>query len=178
MMPNRMLAARCRRLAAIVLVEGVALGASGCSGNPLDNIVEGVIGSGVDEVTQGIDELTQGLDESVRGLVGDALGGAEFSANGEVPPSFPKGIPLLEGDIVGGAGGPGGVGWVVQVRVIDASAFEGAQAALEGAGFTASNMSSDATSAFGTFTGAEYVVNVAIATTADETTATYVVTPV
>jgi len=173
MKENRMPGARHRprRLALVALVASLALGTTACTGTPLDNIVEGVVG-------EGVDELTQSLDDSVRGLVGDALGGAELSANGEIPASFPEGIPLLDGKIVGGAGGPGGVGWVVQVRIDDAAAFEVAQADLEGAGFAASNVSSDATGAFGTFTGAEYVVNLAIATTDAEITATYVVTPV
>ncbi|WP_168916195.1 hypothetical protein [Microcella flavibacter] len=164
-------ASRSRLTLTAVLAAGLVLGTSACTGTPLDNLVEGVVGSGVDQVTEG-------LDESVRGLAEDVLGGAELSTDGELPASFPQAIPLLGGEIVGGAGGPDGVGWVAQVRIDDAAAFEGARAALEGAGFAASNVSSDPTSAFGTFTGAEYVVNLAIATTNGETTATYVVTPV
>ncbi|WAB83922.1 hypothetical protein OVN20_12965 [Microcella daejeonensis] len=164
-------ALRTRSVATALLAAGLVLGTTACTGTPLDNIVEGVVGSGVDQVTEGI-------DESVRGLAEDVLGGAELSTDGELPSTFPQGIPLLGGEILGGAGGPDGAGWVARIRIDEAAAFEGARAALEGAGFTASNVSSDATSAFGTFTSAEYIVNLAIATTNGETTATYVVTPV
>jgi len=86
------------RLAAAALVGALALGASGCStGTPIDNIVEGLIG-------QGVEQITAGIDESVRDLVDDVLGGVELSTDGKAPSSFPNGIPLT-GEVLGGERG-------------------------------------------------------------------------
>lgn len=160
-----------RRLAAVALAGALALGASGCStGTPLDNIVEGL-------VDQGVEQITSGIDESIRGLVGDVLGGVELSTDGEVPSSFPTEIPLT-GEVLGGGAGPDGSGWVVRTRLDGAGAFDAAAAALEGAGFAASGVSSDADSGYGAYTSGAYRVDLSVATDAQgEVTATYVVTP-
>lgn len=160
-----------RRLAAAALAGALALGASGCStGTPLDNIVEGL-------VDQGVEQITSGIDESVRGLVDDVLGGVELSTDGEPPASFPSEIPLT-GEVLGGGAGPDGTGWVVRTRLDDPGAFDAAAAALEGAGFAASGVSSDADSGYGAFTSSAYRVDLSVATDAQgEVTATYVVTP-
>lgn len=159
-----------RRLTAIALAAGLALGASGCTGSPLDDIVEGV-------VQQGVDEITAGLDESVRGLVDDVLGGAAISTDGTLPSGFPSEV-VVTGELVGGAAGPEGTGWVAQSRLDGGAGFEDAAAALERAGFSPSNVSSDADSGFGSFTSASYRVDLAVATDAEGVvTATYVVTP-
>ena len=159
-----------RRLAAAALAGALALGASGCStGTPLDNIVEGL-------VDQGVEQITSGIDESVRGLVDDVLGGVELSTDGEPPASFPTDIPLT-GEVLGGGAGPDGTGWVVRTRLDGAGAFDAA-AALEGAGFAASGVSSDESSGYGAFTSSAYRVDLSVATDAQgEVTATYVVTP-
>lgn len=159
-----------RRLAAAALAAGLALGATGCTGTPLDNIVEGVVG-------QGVDQLRGGIDESVRGLVDDMLGGVGLSTDGTLPEGFPAEVPVT-GEVVGGATGPDGAGWVAQSRLSSGAAFEDAAAALEQAGFAASNVSSDAGSGFGTYTSARYRVDLAVATDAQGVvTVTYIVTP-
>ncbi|HET8957997.1 MAG TPA: hypothetical protein VFM95_06040 [Microcella sp.] len=163
--------ARRRSLATVALAATIALGASACStGTPLDNIVEGL-------VDQGVEQVTSGIDEQIRGLVGDVLGGVELTTDGSLPSSFPQGIPLV-GEVLGGGAGPEGSGWVARTRLDEASAFTAAQGALEDAGFTASGVSSDATSGYGAFTSAEYRVDLSVATDGQgEVTATYVVTP-
>mgnify|MGYP000067664643 CR=1 FL=1 len=161
---------RTRRLAALALAAGLAFGASGCTGSPLDDIVEGV-------VQQGVDEITGGIDESVRGLVDGVLGGAAISTDGSLPSGFPNEV-VVTGEVVGGAAGPEGTGWVAQSRLGGGAGFEDAAAALERAGFSPSNVSSDADSGFGSFTSASYRVDLAVATDAEGVvTATYVVTP-
>ncbi|GAA1690397.1 hypothetical protein GCM10009792_08060 [Microcella alkalica] len=156
---------------AAALVGALALGASGCAtGTPLDDIVEGL-------VDQGVEQITSGIDESVRGLVDDVLGGVELSTDGEPPASFPREVPLV-GDVLGGGAGPDSTGWVVRTRIDDAGAFAAAAAALEGAGFAASGVSSDTDSGYGAFTSSAYRVDLSVATDAQgEVTATYVVTP-
>lgn len=161
---------RPRRLAAFALAAGLALGTSGCTGSPLDDIVEGV-------VQQGVDEIAAGVDDSVRGLVDDVLGGAAISTDGSLPSGFPSEV-VVTGDIVGGAAGPEGTGWVAQSRLGDGVGFEDAAAALERAGFSPSTVSSEADSGFGSFTSASYRVDLAVATDGEGVvTATYVVTP-
>ena len=159
-----------RSLAAAAFAGALALGASGCAtGTPIDNIVEGLVG-------QGVEQITSGIDESVRGLVDDVLGGIELSTNGEAPSSFPPEVPLT-GEVLGGGAGPDGSGWVVRTRLGSASEFEEAAGALEAAGFAASGVSSDEASGYGAFTSSAYRVDLSVATDAQgEVTATYVVT--
>ncbi|MGY6497436.1 MAG: hypothetical protein ACXIUP_04335 [Microcella sp.] len=162
---------RRRPLAVAALAATLALGVSACStGTPLDNIVEGL-------VDQGVEQITTGIDEQVQGLIGEVLGGVEVTTDGSLPSSFPRGIPLV-GEVLGGGAGPDGAGWVVRTRLDDAGAFAAARGALEDDGFASSGVSSDATSGYGAFTSAEYRVDVSVSTDAQgEVTATYVVTP-
>ncbi|MCA1942167.1 MAG: hypothetical protein LDL15_00975 [Yonghaparkia sp.] len=162
---------RTRTLAAAALGLALVTGTSACStGTPLDNIVEGL-------VQQGVDQLVGGIDEQIRGLVDDVLGGVELTADGTVPSSFPAEIPLT-GEVLGGAAGPQGAGWVVRTRLDGGASFTDAAAALEGAGFAPAGVSSDAASGYGAFSSAAYRVDLSVATDADGVmTATYVVTP-
>lgn len=159
------------RVLSVALAAGIAVSATACStGTPLDNIVEGL-------VDQGVEQIAGGVDESIRGLVGDVLGGVEITTNGELPASFPTGIPLV-GDVLGGGAGPDGSGWVVRTRLDDAGAFAAASAALEAQGFAPSGVSSDASSGYGAFTSDVYRVDLSVSTDAQgEVTAIYVVTP-
>jgi len=80
------------------------------------------------------------------------------------------------GEVQGGGAGPDSSGWVV-VTTLTTHDFAAAQAALEGAGYVASAVNSDADSGFGTFTLAPYTVVLTVATDTDgATTATYIVT--
>jgi hypothetical protein len=160
-----------RPLAVAALSLALVAGTSACStGTPLDNIVEGL-------VQQGVDQLVGGIDEQIRGLVDEVLGGVELTADGTVPASFPSEVPLT-GEVLGGGAGPQGSGWVVRTRLDGGLAFGDAAAALEAAGFTGSGVSADAASGYGAFTGTAFRVDLSVATDADGVvTATYVVTP-
>lgn len=166
-----MTARRTRALAAAAAL-GLALvtGTSACStGTPLDNIVEGL-------VQQGVDQLVGGIDEQIRGLVDDVLGGVELTTDGTVPASFPAEVPLT-GEVLGGGAGPQGSGWVVRTRLEGGLSFTDAAAELENAGFAPSGVSSDAGSGYGAFTGSAYRVDLSVATDGEGVvTATYVVT--
>ncbi len=158
------------RLAALALAGALAVGATGCStGTPIDNIVEGL-------VQQGVDQIMGGIDEQIRGLVDEVLAGVEITTDGTVPASFPTEVPLT-GEVLGGGAGPEGSGWVVRTQLDGGLGFDDAAAALELAGFAASGVSSDADSGYGAYTGAAYRVDLSVATDADGVvTATYVVT--
>lgn len=159
-----------RPLAAAALAVALVAGTSACStGTPIDNIVEGL-------VQQGVDQLVGGIDEQIRGLVDDVLGGVELTGDGTVPSSFPGEVPLT-GDVLGGGAGPQGSGWVVRTRLDGGLGFADAAAELEAAGFAPSGVSSDAGSGYGAFTGDTYRVDLSVATDGDGVvTATYVVT--
>ncbi|MFN4002132.1 hypothetical protein [Microcella sp.] len=166
-----MTAPRSRRLAAAALALALVGGTTACStGTPLDNIVEGL-------VQQGVDQLVGGIDEQIRGLVDEVLGGVEITGDGQVPASFPADVPLT-GSVLGGGAGPEGSGWVVRTQLDGGLGFADAAAALEGAGFAASGVSSDAASGYGAYTATAYRVDLSVATDGEGVvTATYVVTP-
>lgn len=133
---------------------------AGCSGTPLDNIVGGAVGGAVDRA----------IEEAVGGDV-------DISTDGQVPSGFPESVPLVDGTVIGGAAG-GGAGWTVVIQPDSVDRFAEAQTALEGAGFTTNASNADAASAFGSFSGAEYNVQLTFATdTEGLVTAVYIVTP-
>ncbi|WP_423923154.1 hypothetical protein ACPEEZ_04275 [Frigoribacterium sp. 2-23] len=160
-----------RAIASLTLAVGLVGGLAACSeGSPVDNIVSGAV-----------DGLTSTAKQAVDDAVGDALGGAGITTDGSLPEGFPSAdVPLVDGTVRGGGAGPNGSGWVAQLTVSGADRFADAQAALEGAGYTAAGVDSDADSAFGTFTGATYRVVLTFSTQASDgaVIATYVVTPV
>ncbi|PJJ71569.1 hypothetical protein CLV46_1118 [Diaminobutyricimonas aerilata] len=153
-----------RYLLAGALASGLLL--TGCTGTPLDNAVEGL-------VDQGVEQLQGGVDQAI----GDALGGADLSTDGQVPEGFPTDTVPLTGEVRGGGAGPNGSGWVAQTVLGSAADYEQASQALEDAGFTASVSNSDANSAFGQFTGNGYSVVLTVASEQDAVVATYIVTP-
>ena len=159
-----------RRLAAAALAAALLVGTSACStGTPLDNIVEGL-------VEQGVDQLVGGIDDQIRGLVDQVLGDVELSGDGQVPASFPADVKLT-GTVLGGAAGPEGSGWVVRTQLDTGLGFLDAAAALEQAGYAASGVSNDAGSGYGAYTSAAYRVDLSVATDGEGiVTATYVVT--
>ncbi|BDI23503.1 hypothetical protein [Herbiconiux sp. L3-i23] len=148
---------RIRRSVAAGAVALALTGAlAGCSGTPLDNIVGGAVDRAIEE----------------------AVGGdVDISTDGQVPDGFPESIPLVDGTVVGGAAG-GGAGWTVVIQPDSVDRFAEAQTALEGAGFTANASNADADSAFGSFTGTNYNLQLTFSTDAEGVvTAVYVVTP-
>ncbi|MFD1714273.1 hypothetical protein ACFSBZ_07320 [Amnibacterium flavum] len=146
-----------RFLAAAALSIALLTSVSACSGNPLENIVGGAVDKAIEE----------------------AVGGdVDISTDGQISEGFPDSIPLVEGTVVGGAAG-GGAGWTVIIQPGSADAYNDAKAALEGAGFTADVSNADGNSAFGSFSGTEYNVQLTFATDTDGVvTAVYVVTSV
>lgn len=159
-----------RALAATAVSVALVAGTSACStGTPLDNIVEGL-------VQQGVDQLVGGIDEQIQGLVGEVLGGVELTGDGEVPATFPTEVALT-GTVLGGAAGPENSGWVVRTQLDGGLGFDDAAAALEQAGFSPSGVSADAGSGYGAYTSDVYRVDLSVATDGDGiVTATYVVT--
>jgi len=158
-----------RRLLTVGALAG-ALALTGCTGTPLDNVIEGLVG-------EGTEQLGEQLEGGIEGLVGDVLGGTEISTDGQLPAGFPEDKVPLTGTVLGGGSGPNGLGWVVRTELASASDFGKAQAALEGAGYTASAVNSDANSGFGTFSSADHTVVLVVANESGQATATYVVTP-
>ena len=147
-----------------------ALTLTGCTGTPLDNVIEGIVG-------EGAEQLGEQLEGGVEGLVEDAIGGTEISSDGQLPDGFPADAVPLTGTVLGGGSGPNGMGWVARTQLGSAAEFEDARAALEDAGYTASAVNADANSGFGTFTSADYTVVLVVATESGQAHATYIVTP-
>ena len=132
---------------------------AGCS------VAENVVGGVVDEAKNQAGDA-----------ISEALGGAAISTDGELPAGFPSDTIPVVGEVQGGGSAPDSTGWVVNT-VLTSDDFASAQAALEGAGYVASAVNSDADSGFGTFTLAPYTVVLTVATDGDgATTAIYVVT--
>ena len=126
-----------------------ALTLTACS-TPIDNIVGGAVDRAVEET------LGQGVD---------------ITTDGRLPE-----IPLVEGTIVGGATGAD-AGWTVVVRPDSADRFAEAEQKLVEAGYTVTASNSDASSAFGSYSGNGYNVQVLVGTDGDgQVTATYIVT--
>ncbi len=158
------------RLLVPLLAASLLTGASltGCSA--VDNVVGGVV-----------DEAERQVQEQIDRTVSEALGGASISRDGKAPDGFPaEAVPLVDGEIEGGAGGPGGSGWAVQLKIDGIDRFEEAGTLLTDAGYTGTISNADATSGFGTWTGPEYTVTITVSGVSGESgalTALYVVVP-
>ena len=156
------------RLGSVVLAGALLL--TGCTGTPLDNIVEGI-------VSDGADQIAEQVEGGVQGLIEDAIGGTEITSDGRLPDGFPADAVPVTGTVLGGGSGPNGMGWVARTQLASAAEFDQARAALEGAGYAASAVNADANSGFGTFTSSDYTVVLIVATESGQANATYVVTP-
>lgn len=153
-------------LAAPLLTAALALTALvGCSA--VDNVVGGVV-----------DEAKKQVQEQVDKAVGDALGGAGVSTDGEVPEGFPSdAVPLVDGEVQGGATAPEGGGWAVQITIDGIDRFTEAGDLLTAAGYSGTVSNADETSGFGTWTGPDYTVTITVSGEADALTALYIVVP-
>lgn len=149
-----------------VVALAAVLTLSGCTGTPLDNVIEGIVGEGAKQ-----------LEGGAKGLIEDTIGGVEISSDGELPNGFPADSVPLTGSVLGGGSGPNGTGWVARTQLGSAAEFEDARAALEDAGYTASAVNADENSGFGTFTSDSHTVVLLVATESGQANATYVVTP-
>jgi len=125
-----------------------------------ENVVNGVVNEAQNQAGDAISE---------------ALGGAGISTDGQLPNGFPSDQIPVVGEVQGGGSAPDGAGWVVR-STLGSDDFAAAQAALEGAGFVASAVDSDADSGFGNFALAPYSVVLTVATDGGVRTATYIVT--
>ncbi|MFC6355011.1 hypothetical protein [Luethyella okanaganae] len=96
---------------AIVAALAVTPVLAGCLGNP----VEGIINGAVEKAT-----------------------GGDVSLGGKLPDGWPSEVPVIEGDILFGAGSSasGSEGWVVTIASKAADPLEDAKAKLIAAGFT------------------------------------------
>jgi hypothetical protein len=138
-----------------VLAVALATAVAGCTSNPIENIVGGAV--------------DQAVEEAVGGPV-------DVSTDGNVPDGFPEAVPLVEGTVIGGAGG-GDLGWTVAITADSIDRFAEAQTALEEAGFTTNTSNADTDSAFGSYSGNGHNVQLTFATDTDGVvTAVYVVT--
>lgn len=143
---------------------------AGCS--VAENVVDGVVSEAQNQADNAISEAQKQAGDAIS----DALGGAAVSTDGELPAGFPTDTIPVVGDVQGGVSGPDGTGWGVRTTLVSDD-FASAQAALEGAGFTSSAVSSDADSGFGTFTLDPHTVVLTVSTATDGVvTANYVVT--
>jgi hypothetical protein len=162
------------RLLNLALVGATSLsltvGLTACSAQSL---VENIVGGAVQEGKKA-------LSDNAEKLIEELAAGTSISTDGELPAGFPADeVPLGGGTVLGGGSGPDSSGWIVNVSLPSVASFEIASRALTDAGYTAAGVSSDSTSAFGTFTDSTYRVVLTVTTGGDgKVTANYVVVPV
>ncbi|MCU1635476.1 MAG: hypothetical protein JWQ68_715 [Cryobacterium sp.] len=148
----------------------LTVGLTACSAQSL---TENIVGAAVEEGKKA-------LSDTAENLIEDLAAGTSISTDGELPAGFPvDDVPLGEGTVLGGGAGPNSSGWIVNVSLPSVESFEAASTTLTDAGYTAAGVSSDSTSAFGTFTNSTYRVVLTVTTGGDgAVTANYVVVPV
>ena len=139
------------RAAVAVAIAGITVSLlGGCSGNPVEDLVN------------------QGVEDAV-----ESATGGDVSLNGELPEGFPTSIPLIDGDIAVGVGTGGEEGWVVVITSSASDPVAEAASALEGAGFTEDTTVSGGGMGAKVYSNDEYLVLVA----GEGETVTYTVTP-
>ncbi|PZE67010.1 hypothetical protein [Curtobacterium sp. MCBD17_021] len=167
------------------VAAGIALaGLSGCSSDAVRQATDlgSSVASSVSEGVDGIDgaAIERGMADVAGGIDGaldTALRGADVTSDGQVPDGFPSSaVPLVDGSVLGGGSGPGGSGWVVQVRTASVDDFAAAAQQLADAGFTASAERTDRSSAFGMFRSEDHRVVLTFSQADSGATATYIVT--
>ena len=123
------------RAAIAVAIAGLTASLlTGCFGNPGDLV-------------------NQGVEEAIESATGGDV------SLGELPEDFPESVPVIEGDVAGGASGSNDApGWTIVVTSTSADPMADATAALEAAGFADDgNISGDGGGAAG-FSNGEYSV--------------------
>ena len=145
--------ARIRLAAPIAIVLALAMtpALAGCFGNPVETIIEGATGGEVD------------------------LGGTS------IPDGFPAEVPVIDGEIVYGAGIGSGADKIynVTVKVTDGSVLQQIKTDLEAAGFASQGDVTDEAGG-GTFIGSNDTLAVLVVVSNDGTNgwvANYTVTP-
>ncbi|WP_353810364.1 hypothetical protein [Agromyces sp. SYSU T00194] len=102
-----------RTLSAVAVSVALAVGLTGCFGNPLEQIVN------------------RGVEEAIEGATGGAVG------VGEMPAGWPAEVPVVEGEVLFGASGTvqDDSGWAVTIRPESSDPLEQARQQLAAAGF-------------------------------------------
>ena len=150
----------------------VSLG--GCAA--AENVVGGVVSEAQDQVGEAVDSAVEDAKAEASKAISEALGGAEITTDGKLPEGFPREQVPIVGEVQGGGAGPDSSGWVVRTTITMAAPFESAAEDLQGSGYVASAVDSDADSGFGHYDGKKYSVLLTVETTDGVVTATYVVT--
>lgn len=107
-------------LAALGLASAFAL--TGCFANPLDGLVENVVGGGVENLIE--NELGGDVDVNIPGSGGTST----------LPSSWPSDVPTPDGDVIFSLGTPGN--WAATIIVANAGVVDAIYGDLEGAGYT------------------------------------------
>jgi hypothetical protein len=126
---------RTRTMLAITMAAVAAALFTGCSGNPIGDLVN------------------QGVEDAVEGATG-----GDVSVGGELPDGFPESVPLVEGKVTVGVGAGGADGWFVIISTTSADPVADAAAKLEGAGFTEDTTLSGGGTAAKVYSNGEYLV--------------------
>lgn len=108
--------------AAIGLTLAATLSLSGCFANPLDNLVEDVVGGGVENLIE--EKLGEDVDINIPGEDGGAT----------LPDNWPSDVPTPEGEVIFSAAAEGG--FQASIQVSDQSVVDALYADLEAAGYT------------------------------------------
>lgn len=140
-----------------VLATALAVPLVGCSGSsPIDNLVGGAVDRAIEDI------VPEGLD---------------LTTDGQLPEGFPSAVPLVDGEVIGGAAGAG-AGWTAIIQPASADTFAEAESKLTAVGFTVNASNSDTGSAFGSYSGNGFNVQLTYSTDGEGlVTAVYVVTP-
>lgn len=116
-----------------------------------------------------VDLVNQGVEDAIEGATGGDV------SLGDLPEGFPTSIPLIEGDVSGGAGGgsTGADGWFVVITSSASDPMAEAASALESAGFTEETSVSGGQLGARAYSNDEYLVLIA----GDGKAVSYTVTP-
>ena len=100
----------------------------------------------------------------IEGMVEQATGGDVSLPGNSVPDDFPAEVPLIDGDVVMGAGvgTADGKAWNVTIKVTGLDAADDITAQLEGAGFTAAPGATTGESSALLYTNTTYSVAVVV----------------
>jgi len=146
-----------------VLGLGLALTLSGCFANPLEQLTQGLVEGGVEQI---IEDQT-GVDVNIDGA----------GSGASLPDNWPADVPTVEGNVVFSASGDGI--FSAAIAVADAAAAERAYTLLTDAGYTETSFFDlGEGSSSRAFEGGAYTVSIITAVNEDGTaTATYSVGP-
>jgi hypothetical protein len=138
-----------RAAATLAAAATAALLFTGCSANPVGDLVN------------------QGVEDAV-----ESATGGDVNLDGELPADFPESVPVIDGTINVSGAGPDGEGWLVILTPTAADPVGAASAELEAAGFTADKAAAGDAGAAAVYSDSEYVVLLA----SDGDTLSYTVT--